>query len=317
MSANSLMVPQLLGSKAAANLPNTPILRLRRGRRSCRSRPSFYAIKATEHEIAFPRFQKLGFLTQARLIERAQAGDVQARQEVWLRNARLTYSIANRFRCRHDHMADLIQAGVLGISKAIDKFNVSLLFDFSSYAWQVALREMQRCGRETVFSIRIPPHRYVDYAHFRKTFSRTRTRSDWFDARETLLDRFGQSDYRMLLRLHCLATPQPLESARTIAAPASDILNRRMEHECCLALLEEVNKLSPRKRYIIIHRYGLFNTKPKTLKEISKQLKLTRERVRQIQGKIEHALRIAMYHRGFLDRKPASPAAGQPATIEP
>lgn len=259
-----------------------------------RSRRSFYALLATRDEIRLPRYQALGYLEQSRLIQRAQAGDIAAKQTVWLRNARLAYSVANRYRSRRDLMADRVQEAQLGIGRSIDLFKVDLLFAFSTYAFTSMRRRLLRHCGDVSFSTRLPSNLQEQYFKFRKRVVLAPTRAAWFDARDKYLDE-SPGLYAHLIRVQAIAEPGPIADAHETEARHTDPGSCIDVAETRAAVLRAVDQLPPRLRQVIVERYGLWGQAERTLMQIGDDLGLTRERIRQMEAKAERMLREALY----------------------
>lgn len=260
-----------------------------------RSRRCFYALLATRDEIRLPRYQALGYLEQSRLIQRAQAGDIAAKQTVWLRNARLAYSAANRYRSRRDLMADRVQEAQLGIGRSIDLFKVELLFAFSTYAFTSMRRRLLRHFGDATFATRLPSNLQEQYFKFRKRVVLAPTRAAWFDARDKYLDE-SPGLYAQLVRVQALAEPAHIADAHETEARHADPGSCMDVAETRAAVLRAVDQLPPRLRQVIVERYGLWGQSRRTLMQIGDDLGLTRERIRQMEAKAERMLREALYH---------------------
>lgn len=92
------------------------------------------------------------------LIRRAQAGDLQARDEVCLANMALVGRIASRFRCHHLEYSDLVQEGVVGLLRAIDKFDLSRNLQLSTFATVWIRQAISRAIENQERVMRLPPH---------------------------------------------------------------------------------------------------------------------------------------------------------------
>jgi RNA polymerase nonessential primary-like sigma factor len=284
----------------AAPAPRTPPRRWpARRRHRC-----FYAIKATRHQISMPAATRLGYLTQSRLLQRAQAGDPDAHRLVWAANARLAYSVINRLRIRPDLMADAFQEAQLGLCRAIRRFEVQRLLGFSTYAFaamrRFALRHRGRVG----FGIRLPSNRVSAYHQFRDRVAEAPSRSQWFDAREEYLDR-DPNEYRALLTLHGLAAPSGIEAARDQTAPILNPADAVLSEDAMQSLRESLPYLTQRQQFVLARRFGLWGWPSATLEQIGPSLGLTKERVRQIQNHALAALRDRLQARGWSELPPS------------
>lgn len=285
-------------------------------RRSGRRR-SYYAIMSTEGEIAYPKYRPLGYLQQSRLIERAQSGDADAIQAVWMANARLAYTVANRCRAPQRVMADVIQAGQIGIHRAIELFEISRLNDFSTYAYHWIRSKMERERQRASFACRVPAHLFAPYGKFRRAVSDAPSRAAWFDARAAWLER-APKEYEALLRLHRLARPAPLEAAISEAAAEDSPLDTLIERDRVGRVERCLLQLTRRERAVIFARYGFHGRGGSTLQSVAEQMGVTRERVRQIQVRAEGRLRKFLIAAGFSESNPnGAGSAPEPSGEEP
>lgn len=283
----------------AGPIPKPTFKRTRSKRRRC-----FYALKATQFQICMPDAQRLGYLTQSKLIMRAQGGDTEARNRVWAANARLAYSVINRFRVRADLMADAFQQVQIGLYRALRLFDVERLNEFSSYAFPAMRSYAIRHRSRVNYAVPLPAHRIVAYYRFRARVVEAPSRSHWFDARTEFLDR-DQNEYRALVRLHGVAAPAEIESARNELASTHAPEDTVVAGEVVRALLEVLPSLEERQQAVITRRFGLCGMCRETLDHIGWSLGLTRERVRQIQNQALADLRELLRGRGWSDLPPA------------
>ena len=252
------------------------------------SRKSQYAIHASEGHIAFPSYEEIGYLTTTRLIRRAQADDHDAIQELWVRNARLCYTVANKIGVRSDLIADLIQESQEAFPKAIRNFDIERLLEFSTYAHAAILSHMLRARCRIRFSTNIPSQLYGTLIHYITQVSNAPTRSHWFDARERMLD---DGLYNRARDLDNIANPSPIETAQDSTCPSPCPQQFATLQEGTTILQQLLQKLEPRDCFILIHRYGLWNRSEMTLLQIGDLLGITKERVRQLQLIAENRLR--------------------------
>jgi len=277
--------------------------RCQRGRnvRRRRSHRSFWSIAATEGEVILPRYVRLGFLEQAALVRAAQAGDLEARNTLWLRHARLPYVILNRHRVPTSMAADALQAGQLGVLRAIELFDLSRLADFSTYAAFHVRARVQRMFRKHSMAFVLPDHLAAGYFAFRRSIVEAPTRAAWFDAREQWLDR-NEEFYHLMLRAHAAARATPLGEIAPRAVPAAaagtDPADDAERRDMLRSLERALDALTPRDREIIRARHGLGAGAVQSLRALGEQFGYTRERIRQLQRGIEERLRNALYHRG-------------------
>jgi len=268
----------------------------------CRAnRNSRYAIDSTKDEILLPEFTRLGYLTQSKLILAAQGGDANARHRVWVQNARLAFSILNRYRVRQDLVADAFQEGQFGLDRAIEKFDVDRLNEFSTYAYRAISNYIIRFRARRSAFIPISPTMYRTYHKFRRTLARAVTRADWFDAHEQWFDR-DPDVYARLIQIHALAQPEAVPKDHGLAAASDHPSHPFNKSEFRHVLQACIEALPPRMKQVIIARYGLFGLgegKGQTLEQIGHDIGLTKERVRQIQNQAEEKLEELLNEKGY------------------
>jgi len=238
---------------------------------------------------------------EVKLARRVRRGDGAARKQMIQSNLRLVISIAKRYSNLGMPLSDLIEEGNLGLMRAVQKFNPSKGYRFSTYAawWikQFVLRAIANQGK----TIRIPVYMVDVLSRYRK-------------ASERLSQRLGRKPepaevaHAMRLPLkkvealeELTAQPASLDAPvgeegtaqfidlieNTGATSSKDELAEFLVHEKVADLLQH---LTDRERAILSLRYGLQDGVTCTLGETAKQLGLTRERVRQIQSSAEKKL---------------------------
>jgi RNA polymerase primary sigma factor len=233
---------------------------------------------------------------------RALAGYHAAKQRFVRHNLRLVVSVAKRYRNMGVPFTDLIQEGNLGLIRAVEKFDRKRGFRFSSYAvwWitQALFRAIQNQSR----TVRAPSHIYELRYRSRRAETELRQRLGRQPSPEEIASHMDVSTRTLVHALDSmkpvasLHAPTPGADDRTLedvledpdaVDPAEQIDHAevwgRMEHE--LAGLDE------RDRRILELRYGLCGEEPLTLQQIGDRLGLSRERVRQIEGKTLRSLR--------------------------
>jgi RNA polymerase primary sigma factor len=236
------------------------------------------------------------------LAKRVERGDHTAREELLNANVRLVASVARRYMGRGLPLEDLMQEGMIGLIRAIEKYNYRKGYRFSTYAthWirQAVSRALANQGR----SIRLPAHvvdaigrvARVKDELFHK-LGRMPTRAEVAQAADMTEKKLAQ-----LLKnaVHPVSLESPIgaegESRLGDFIPAgeesspSDRVFRGLVYE---ELGHALGSLTPREREVVILRYGLGEEDPHTLEETGRRLHITRERARQIEGKALEKLR--------------------------
>jgi RNA polymerase primary sigma factor len=229
------------------------------------------------------------------LARRVEAGDASAREALMNSNVRLVASVARRYMGRGLSIEDMMQEGMVGLLRAIDKFDYLRGYRFSTYATHWIRQAISRAIANQARSIRLPAH-VVDslsrLGRARETLSRQLGRSPTCGemAAESGIpeDRVRQlvAWARLPLSLDCpvgddgAATFGEFVAAGDDAEPVGRALQAATHDE----ILASLDCLSPRERAVIVLRFGLGDNVPRTLQETGRSLNMTRERARQIEA---------------------------------
>jgi RNA polymerase primary sigma factor len=238
------------------------------------------------------------------LSKRAKKGDEAARNRLIEKNLRLVVSIAKKSRGRGLSFEDLIQEGNIGLMKAVGKFDHDRGFRFSTYATWWIRQAVQRAVAVKGRTIRVPIHIGEKMRKMARTYNELSAELERAPSDETVAERLGWSveDIREIKDAILGATTslnQPLisdvgssELGELIEDErSSDTPGTVMSEMETSQLGEAVDRLPERYRYVLVRRYGLDNKDPATLAELSDELGLSRERVRQLQLKAVHMLK--------------------------
>ena len=263
----------------------------------------------------FAHIDKGKLLTHAEEIDlskRAKSGDEGARQRLIEKNLRLVVSVAKKYRGYGVPFEDLIQEGNIGLMKAVEKFDPDRGWRFSTYATWWVRQAVQRAVADKGRTIRVPVHRGDKLRKMARAYNELSSEMEREPTDEDVAGRLGWSVEDVRDLKGSLWDASSLNQPVTSDADATEI-GELIEDERASEvagtvigememdwLADAVEKLPERHRYVLIKRYGLGDQETATLAQLSEELGISRERVRQVQREAERMLAGGEYGRAAM-----------------
>ena len=245
----------------------------------------------------------LSISEEKELALRISQGDKKARKKFIESNLKLVIGIARKYIGRGLDFADLIQEGNIGLMTAVDKFDYTKGFKFSTYATHWIRQSITRAISLKSRNIRIPVHVYEELQSYRKTFSelefqlkRTPTVVEIASAMGLSVKKVSELANLQVDTVSMNTLINDEEDSELGDFIASDDISPDEKIAACdlSQQFSEIfeSSLTEREIFVISSRFGLNGNQPETLEIIGEKLNVTRERVRQIEAKALRKLRM-------------------------
>ena len=258
-----------------------------------------FTAKTTNFDIYMTEISKIPLLSLEEEVELAKLikqGDKEARDKFISANLRLVVFLAKEYKNRGVSFEDLVEIGNIGLMTAVDRYDVSLGNKFSTYATWWIRQAMGRYIADNSRTIRLPVHMHERVNRLLHVEAELSARLDGNYTNDDIASELGISVDKVLSLKQVAELPVSLNSPINdeedtmlmdfVADDDVDVEDLVVNSLLSVDLMDAINStLSAREKKVIMLRFGIENDQPMSLLEISKILKVTRERVRQIEVK--------------------------------
>ena len=269
----------------------------------------------SDDELYLKEIGKVALLTadeEVELAKRMGHGDEEAKHKLTEANLRLVVSIAKRYVGRGMLFLDLIQEGNLGLIKAVEKFDYTKGFKFSTYATWWIRQAITRAIADQARTIRIPVHMVETINKLMRVQRQLLQELGREPTEEEIAEEMGLSVERVREILKIAQEPVSLETPigeeedshlgdfiqdENVPVPAEAAARMLLKEQ----LDEVLDTLTEREQKVLRLRFGMNDGRARTLEEVGKEFDVTRERIRQIEAKALRKLRHPSRSRKLRD----------------
>ena len=269
-------------------------------------------------------FKQIGQITKdvkreemADLWARIRQGDAQAKNQMMEMNLRLVVPTAKRFLRSGIDLMDLIEEGNLGLMQAIEKFDSSKGYRFSTYAIYWIEQYIRKYIEEQGGAIRIPSHAWGNLKRWFKAWNTLKEENGRDPSLSEMAAELDLSAKQVKAVMDTLSLATGVESLTSLVGEDEEMTLEEvlsddgtgnphdvfLRSESAQMLQESLLNLAERDREILSLRFGLVDNEPKTLGEVAEKMGLSRERVRQLEERALHQLRKDALKAGFLEQQ--------------